>query len=56
MRDSIKQAIGETVQDMVNAGLPTSFTKKEMDLLGIDIDIDSPTIESVPTQDNKNQR
>ncbi len=46
MRDSIKQAIGETVQGMVNAGLPTSFTKKELDLLEIDI----PAIELPPEQ------
>ena len=37
MRDSIKKAIGETVQDMLNSGFETSFTKKEFDLLGITI-------------------
>ncbi|KPA17611.1 DNA-binding protein [Candidatus Magnetomorum sp. HK-1] len=37
MRDSIKRAIGETVQDMLNSGFETSFTKKELDLLGITI-------------------
>lgn len=37
MRDSIKQAIGETVQDMVDAGADVSFTKKELDSLGITI-------------------
>jgi putative transcriptional regulator len=37
MRDSIKKAIGETVQDMLNSGFETSFTKKELDLLGITI-------------------
>ena len=46
MRDSIKQAIGETVQDMLNAGLPTSFTKKELDLLNIEI----PTIDLTAEQ------
>lgn len=46
MRDSIKQAIGETVQDMVNAGLPSSFTKKELDVL----DIKVPTVELAPQQ------
>lgn len=35
MRDSIKNAIGETVQDMVNSGANISFTKKELDSLGI---------------------
>lgn len=37
MRDSIKKAIGETVQDMLNSGIKTSFTKKELDSLGIKI-------------------
>ncbi|ETR70005.1 MAG: transcriptional regulator [Candidatus Magnetoglobus multicellularis str. Araruama] len=37
MRDSIKRAIGETVQDMLNSEFETSFTKKELDLLGITI-------------------
>ena len=37
MRDSIKTAIGETVQDMLNSGIKTSFTKRELDSLGIKI-------------------
>lgn len=37
MRDSIKKAIGETVQDMLNSGIKSSFTKKELDSLGIKI-------------------
>ena len=37
MRDSIKKATGETVQDMLNSGIKTSFTKKELDSLGIKI-------------------
>ena len=37
MRDSIKNAIGDTVQDMLNSGLKTSFTKKELDALGVEI-------------------
>lgn len=35
MRDSIKKAISETVQDIVNSGLKTSFTKKELNSLGV---------------------
>lgn len=35
MRNSIKKAIGETVQDIVNSGLKTSFTKKELNSLGV---------------------
>jgi putative transcriptional regulator len=37
MRDSIKNAIGETVQDMIDSGANVSFTKKELDSLGIKI-------------------
>lgn len=37
MRNSIQDAIGSTVADMMNAGLKVSFTKKELDELGIEI-------------------
>ncbi|MCG8549395.1 MAG: helix-turn-helix domain-containing protein [Desulfobacterales bacterium] len=37
MRDSIKKAIGETVQDMMTSGFKTSFTEKELNLLGVTI-------------------
>ena len=37
MRESIKNAIGETVQDMMDSGIKVSFTKKELNLLGIEI-------------------
>ncbi len=37
MRDSIKKAIGETVQDMINAGFKTSFTEKELNSLNVKI-------------------
>jgi putative transcriptional regulator len=37
MKDSIKKAIGETVQDLINSGIKTSFTKKELNALGIKI-------------------
>jgi putative transcriptional regulator len=37
MRESIKNSIGETVQDMMNSGIKGSFTKKELDLLGVEI-------------------
>ena len=37
MRKSIKKAIGETVQDLVNSGLKTSFTMKELKSLGVTI-------------------
>ncbi len=37
MRKSIKSALGDTVQDMMTSGLKVSFTKKELDSLGVDI-------------------
>ena len=37
MRESIKKAIGETAQDLVNSGLKTSFTMKELKSLGVTI-------------------
>ena len=37
MRESIKKAVGETVQDMLNAGFETSFTEKELNSLGVTI-------------------
>jgi putative transcriptional regulator len=37
MRNSIKDAISETVQDMINVGAEVSFTQKELDSLGITI-------------------
>jgi putative transcriptional regulator len=39
MRDSIKKAIGSTVQDMLDGGIvsKTSFTKKELNALNIKI-------------------
>ena len=37
MRDSIKKAVGETVQDLTNSGFKTSFTEKELNSLGVTI-------------------
>jgi len=37
MRDSIQDAIGSTVSDMMGAGLKVSFTQKELQKLGIEI-------------------
>ena len=37
MRTSIKKAIGTTVQDMLDSGLKSSFTKKELNALGVKI-------------------
>ena len=37
MRDSIKKAIGTTVQDLLKRGIKTSFTEKELKDLGVEI-------------------
>lgn len=37
MRDNIKEAIASTVTDMIEADLEVSFTKKELDKLGVKI-------------------
>ena len=37
MRNSIKKAIGETAQDLINSGIKTSFTEKELNSLGVTI-------------------
>ncbi len=44
MRDDMREAIGETVQGLVNLGLPTTFTKKQLDELGVVI----PEVEVLP--------
>ena len=37
MRESIKKSIGSTVQDLINSGVEVSFTKKELNSLGVKI-------------------
>jgi putative transcriptional regulator len=37
MRDSMRDSISETVNDLRNIGIPTSFTDKELKTLGINI-------------------
>jgi putative transcriptional regulator len=37
MRDSIKKAIGDTAQGLINTGIKTSFTEKELNSLGVTI-------------------
>ena len=37
MRETIKNSIGETVQDLIGSGMGTSFTKKELNSLGVEI-------------------
>lgn len=49
MKKSMKDAIGHTVQDMLNSGLNTSFTAKELNALGVII----PDITITPNQIKK---
>ncbi len=49
MKKSIKEAVRATVQDMLNAELKTSFTKKEFDQLGVIF----PEISMTPEQIKK---
>jgi putative transcriptional regulator len=37
VRDSIQEAIGSTVSDMLEAGLEVSFTQRELNQLGVEI-------------------
>jgi len=37
MIKSIKKAIGTTIQDMLDSGFKSSFTKKELNSLGVKI-------------------
>ncbi|MCI5224544.1 MAG: hypothetical protein D3924_18225 [Candidatus Electrothrix sp. AR4] len=39
MRDSIKKAIGSTVQDFIDSGVKTSFTQKDLNVLGVKIPV-----------------
>ena len=58
MRDSIKEAIGSTVQEMVDAEISVSFTKKELNSLGIiipSIEVTSSQIRSIRARMNLSQ-
>ncbi len=37
MRDSIKESIGNTIQDLLDIGISSSFTNKELNALGVEI-------------------
>ena len=49
MRDSIKNSVSSTVQDLLNSGLNVSFTKKELKELGVKV----PDIEFPPKKISK---
>jgi putative transcriptional regulator len=50
MRRSIKKAIGDTVQGIINRGIKTSFTEKELKELGVkipEIELDAKDIQKI---------
>jgi len=50
MRDSIKDAIGDTVQNLINSGIKTSFTEKELKEFGIiinEVEINARDIQKI---------
>lgn len=58
MRKSIKEAIGTTIQDMLDSGFQSSFTKKELNSLGVkipDIVITSAEIKEIRKKTNLSQ-
>lgn len=58
MRDSIKEAIGSTVQDLVKNGIKTSFSVKELKKFGViipEIEINAQEIKSIRENINMSQ-
>lgn len=58
MKKSIKEAVGTTVQDMLDAGFKTTLTKKELDALGIripEISMNAKQIKSIRLKTNLSQ-
>jgi putative transcriptional regulator len=50
MRESIKKAIGDTVQDLIASGTKTSFTEKELNEFGIiitNVEINAKDIQKI---------
>ena len=50
MRTSIKKAVGTTVQNLINRGIKTSFTKNELKKLGVqipDVEINAKDIQEI---------
>ena len=50
MRETIKNAIGDTVQDLLLSGITTSFTEKELKKLGVsfpEVEIDAYEIQKI---------
>lgn len=50
MRESVREAIGETVQDLILSGAKTSFSEKELKKLGIiipEVEINAMDIQKI---------
>lgn len=47
MRDSVKESIGSTIQDLLDIGISTSFTTKELNTLGVKIPIVDVSAEEI---------
>jgi len=50
MRETIKNAIGDTVQDLILSGITTSFSEKELQELGViipEVEIDAHDIQKI---------
>ena len=58
MTDSVKEAIGSAVQDIVDIGINVSFTKKELDELGVKVpkvSLDADAIQTIRKNMNISQ-
>ena len=58
MRESIKNAIGETLKDLIESGVNTSFTEKELKTFGIvipSVEISANDIQKIRESTNLSQ-
>ena len=58
MRKELKEAVRDTVQDMLDSGIQTSFTEKELKKLGVtfsDITITPTRIKNIRKKSNYSQ-
>jgi putative transcriptional regulator len=58
MRKTIKNAIGNTVNDLIKSGVKTSFSEKELKALGVeipDVEINAKDIQEIRSKINLSQ-
>ena len=58
MREAIKDAIGDTVQNLILSGIKTSFSEKELKELGViipEVEIDAQDIQEIREKTNLSQ-